>query len=174
MEHKVLQQINSKSISGTFTQRPKHPQPTKRKFSQPFPTHLFKTTCTSHPFPIIFVEYLQMKNSQQPLPPPFFLQSHRNPITYFTSSAASKVPFSHVTYKNALAAGCSKTRFHLTCMWVRIQGYNALRYYSKYKVTLNPTFLSCSSFLFYNLTSPSASKTLDFSVFFFHCSQSGL
>lgn len=40
-----------------------------------------------------------MKNSQQPLPPPFFLQSHRNPITYFTSSAASKVPFSHVTCK---------------------------------------------------------------------------
>lgn len=33
--------------------------------------------------------------------------------------------------KNALAAGCSKTHFHLMCVWVRIQGYKALRYYSK-------------------------------------------
>jgi len=42
--------------------------------------------------------------------------------------------------KNALAAGCSKTHFHLTCVWVRIQGYKALQYNNKYKVTLNPTF----------------------------------
>ncbi len=90
----------------------------------------------------MFVEYLRVKNSQQPLPPPFFLQSHRNPITYFSSSAASKVPLSHVTCgKNAQAAGCSKTHFHLTCARVQIQGYDDLRYYSKHKVTLNPPSL---------------------------------
>lgn len=111
---------------------------------QPFPKRLFKTTYTPQPFPVMFVEYLRVKNSQQPLPPPFLLQSHRNPITYFSSSAASKVPFSHVTCgKNAQAAGCSKTRSHLMCARVRIQGYDDLRYYSKHKVTLNPTFSVC-------------------------------
>lgn len=130
-----LKQIKSKSISGSHD--PKHPQPTTF-ISQPFPKRLFKTTYTSPPFPVMFVEYLRVKNSQQPLPPPFFLQSHRNPITYFSSSATSKVPFSHVTCgKNAQAAGCSKTHFHLTCARLRIQRY------SKHKVTLNPTFSVC-------------------------------
>lgn len=136
-----LKQIKSKSISGSLD--PKHLQPTTF-ISQPFPKCLFKTTYISQPFPVMFVEYLRVKNSQQPLPPPFFLQSHRNPITYFSSSAASKVPLSHVTCgKNAQAAGCSKTHFHLTCARVRIQGYDDLRYYSKHKVTLNPTFSVC-------------------------------
>lgn len=92
----------------------------------------------------MFIQYLQAKNSQQPLPPPFFLQSHRNPITFFSSSAASKVPFSHVTCEKK-CTGSRMLKDTLPtdmCVWERervwIQGYTAIQYHSK--VTLTPTF----------------------------------
>lgn len=87
---------------------------------------------------------------------------------HFSSSAASKVPFSHVT-RTKMPRQQDAQRH--TSTWLVCEYKDTVRFYCKHKVTLNPTFSISFSFVSTLYNDPSSFslslrvKKINFSVF---------